>query len=37
MSGATPTDFDIALAARPMMHFYGHDAAAEIARRVGRD
>jgi hypothetical protein len=31
MSGVTPTDVDILLAARSMMRFYGRDAAAEAA------
>jgi hypothetical protein len=37
MSGVTPTDFDIVLAARSMMRVYGRDAAAEAARRAAAD
>jgi hypothetical protein len=37
MSGVTPTDFDIVLAARSMMRFYRRDAAAEATRRAAAD
>jgi hypothetical protein len=37
VSGVTPTDFDIVLAARSMMRLYGRDAAGEAARRAAAD
>jgi hypothetical protein len=37
MTGTTPTDFDIVLAARSMIRVYGPDAAAEAGRRADAD